>query len=113
MMTSMDVSEANELRTGTLSDFWGDFILPRYPTSGGNGTEGKATGKDGPCGATLQGSGEASIDSSSSVRKIESSRARPLQDMRHTQQEPPVYSVPQLEKQVNKNPEWPCLVCTL
>ncbi|KAH9972776.1 WLM domain-containing protein [Lactifluus volemus] len=32
MMTSMDVSEVNELRTGTLSDFWGDFILPRHPT---------------------------------------------------------------------------------
>jgi hypothetical protein len=38
MMTSMDSSEANELRTGTLSDFWGDFILPKCPTRGGYDT---------------------------------------------------------------------------
>ena len=32
MMTSMDAFEANQLRTGTLSDFWGDFILPKRST---------------------------------------------------------------------------------
>ncbi len=32
MMTSMDASEANQLRTGTLTNFWGDFILPKRST---------------------------------------------------------------------------------
>jgi len=44
MMTSMDSSEANELRTGTLSDFWGDFILPKCSTRGGYGTGDNTTG---------------------------------------------------------------------
>jgi hypothetical protein len=38
MMTSMDASEANQLRTGTLSDFWGDFILPNHSTPESYGT---------------------------------------------------------------------------
>ncbi|KAH9959631.1 WLM-domain-containing protein [Russula dissimulans] len=29
MMTSMDATEADNLRIGTLVDFWGDFILPK------------------------------------------------------------------------------------
>jgi len=44
MMTSMDASEANLLRTGTLSDFWGDFILPKRSTPEGYGTGDKRTG---------------------------------------------------------------------
>lgn len=44
MMTSMDASEANQLRTGTLSDFWGDFILPKRSTPEGYGTGDKRTG---------------------------------------------------------------------
>ena len=45
MMTSMDESEANELKTGTLSDFWGDFILPKSKSStrGGYGTGDNST----------------------------------------------------------------------
>ncbi len=38
MMTSMDASEANQLRTGTLPDFWGDFILPKHTTRKGHAT---------------------------------------------------------------------------
>ena len=38
MMTSMDTSEANQLRIGTLSDSWGDFILPKRSTPEGYGT---------------------------------------------------------------------------
>ena len=38
MMTSMDASEANQLRTGTLPDFWGDFILPKHTTHKGHAT---------------------------------------------------------------------------
>ena len=44
MMTSMDTSEANQLRTGTLSDFWGDFILPKRSPPEGYGTGDKRTG---------------------------------------------------------------------
>ena len=44
MMTSMDASEANQLRTGTLSDFWGDFILPKRSTPDSYGTADKRTG---------------------------------------------------------------------
>jgi hypothetical protein len=44
MMTSMDTSEANQLRTGTLSDFWGDFVLPKRSTPEGYGTEDKRIG---------------------------------------------------------------------
>jgi hypothetical protein len=44
MMTSMNASEANELRTGTLSDFWGDFILPKCSTREGYGTGDNTTG---------------------------------------------------------------------
>ena len=43
MMTSMDASEANQLRTGTLSDFWGDFILPKHTTREGSATGDKNT----------------------------------------------------------------------
>jgi len=45
MMTSMDTSEANELRTGTLPDFWGDFILPKCSTREGYGTGDNTTGE--------------------------------------------------------------------
>ena len=31
MMDSMDTSEADQLKTGTLSDIWGGFILPKRP----------------------------------------------------------------------------------
>jgi len=43
MMTSMDASEAKQLRTGTLSDSWGDFILPKRSTPEGYGTGDKRT----------------------------------------------------------------------
>jgi hypothetical protein len=60
MMTSMDALEADELRTGTLTDFWGDFILPKRSTSEGNNRRSKATGDDGPPHVTLQRTGNTS-----------------------------------------------------
>jgi hypothetical protein len=45
MMTSMDASEANELRTGTLSDFWGGFIIPKCSTRESYGTGDNTTGE--------------------------------------------------------------------
>ncbi|KAI0001516.1 WLM domain-containing protein [Russula compacta] len=48
MMTSMDASEVDQLRTGTLSDFWGDFILPKRQTGEGHDAGSTATRDDGP-----------------------------------------------------------------
>lgn len=138
MMKSMDVSEADRLRTGTLSDFWGDFILPRRPTREGHGTECKATGKDGPSRATLQRIGKVSIDTSSSAtaRRTEPSKPRPgkleqeeisshiqqkspvptvtpLDTLSNSMQTSKVHNVPQPQKQMNEMLEWSCLICTL
>ncbi|KAI0266619.1 hypothetical protein BGY98DRAFT_939036 [Russula aff. rugulosa BPL654] len=54
MMTSMDAIEADQLRTGTLTDFWGDFILPKRTTEEGRSTGNKETGNDGSPRGTLQ-----------------------------------------------------------
>jgi hypothetical protein len=115
MMKSMDASEANQLKTGTLSDFWGDFILPRRPTSEGTDTEGKATGKDGPSRATLQRAGNAPIDTSSSApaQTPGSGHGKLQEEIRRMQQGTLAHNVPRLDNQVNKNPQWSCLVCTL
>jgi hypothetical protein len=47
MMTSMDASEAKLLRTGSLTDFWGNFVLLKCSTSEGYSTGSKETGDDG------------------------------------------------------------------
>lgn len=70
MMTSMDASEANQLKTGTLTDFWGDFILPKRSTGEGHSAGSKATGNDGPPRVTLQGAGNASIAKSASSAPV-------------------------------------------
>jgi hypothetical protein len=44
MMDSMDTSEANQLKTGTLSDIWGGFIMPKRPLDNDHAAESKATG---------------------------------------------------------------------
>jgi hypothetical protein len=70
MMTSMDASEADQLKTGTLTDFWGDFILPKRSTGEGHSTGSKATGDDGPPRATLQGAGNTSIATSAAPAPV-------------------------------------------
>ena len=42
MMDSMDTSEADQLKTGTLSDIWGGFILPKRPLDKVYAVESKA-----------------------------------------------------------------------
>jgi hypothetical protein len=71
MMTSMDASEADRLRTGSLTDFWGDFILPKRSTGESHGTGSKATGDDGPPPrATLQRTGNTSIVTSATAAPV-------------------------------------------
>jgi len=142
MMKSMDASEADLLRTGTLSDLWGDFILPRRPTKEGHGTKCKATGKEGLSRVTLQRTGNLSIDTSSSATALRPEASKPRlgkleqEEISHIQQKSPaqavtpldstvaitlsnsiqsskVHNVPRPQKQMNEMLEWSCLVCTL
>jgi hypothetical protein len=61
MMTSMDAIEADQLRIGTLTDFWGDFILPKRTTGEGRSTGNKETGNDESPHGTPQRTGNTSV----------------------------------------------------
>ena len=80
MMTSMDASEANDLRTGTLSDFWGDFILPKCSTREGYGTGDNTTGSQASPRGIPQRAGSASTPTCTTpapVHDPESLKSRP------------------------------------
>jgi hypothetical protein len=62
----MNASEADQLRTGTLTDFLGDFILPKRLTGEGHGM-GRATPR-----VTQHGDGHPSIAMSSASTHVTS-----------------------------------------
>jgi hypothetical protein len=78
MMTSMDAIEADQLRIGTLADFWGDFILPKRATSEGCSTGKKETGYDGSPRGTLQRAGNTSVAKSAASAAPVKTRADPI-----------------------------------
>jgi hypothetical protein len=142
MMTSMDVTEADQLRTGTLTDFWGDFILPKHSTGEDHNTGSKETGYDGSPRGTLQRAGSTSVATyaaSASVRTRAdpiSTKFTPAQEFQLEKQDVLDHVVAEphntLDSTTNFNqnlkvgnelrtiredkrilPMWSCLVCTL
>jgi hypothetical protein len=135
MMTSMDASEADQLKTGTLTDFWDDFILPKRSTGKGHGTGSKAAGDDGPPRVTLQGAGNTTSASSAPVRTRTdpvSSTLMPAQqdekqrlpshvgakphsklDSTVSNQDLKVGDKLRTIRKDRQTPMWSCLVCTL
>lgn len=73
MLTSMDATEADQLRTGALTGFWGDFILPKHTTGTGN----KETGHDGSPRGTLQRVRNTSVATSAASAPVRT-RADPI-----------------------------------
>ena len=95
MMTSMDTIEANQLRTGTLTDFWGDFILPKRTTGEGCSTGNKGTGNDGSPRGTAQRAGNTSDTKSAAPAAPVKTRADPIS----TKFTPPAPKFQRAEKQ--------------
>ena len=115
MMTSMDASEANLLRTGSLIDFWGDFILPKCSTEG-HSTGSKETGDDGPPPRiTLQRAGNTSSVTSGTSAPVRtradptSSKFTPAQE--ESQHEREGFRTITIKE--DRQTMWSCLVCTL
>ena len=128
MMGSMDASEADQLKTGTLSDIWGGFIVPKRPLD-------KVTGDDGPR-INSQGAKNASMHAplppapSRGTANSESSRAQPGklpqgqardekrvlgQTAWHQEKTLGVttFSNPKTRGEMARNLRWSCLMCTL
>jgi hypothetical protein len=89
MMTSMDATEADQLRTGTLTDFWADFILPKRTTGEGRSTGSKETGYDGSPRGALQRAGNTSVAKSAASAPVRtradpiSTKFTPAQEFQH------------------------------
>ena len=139
MMTSMDATEADQLRTGTLADLWGDFILPKRTIGEGRNRGNKETGDDGSPRVTLHRAGNTSVATSSSapVRTRAdpiSTKFTPTRELQHEKQdalghvvaEPHNtfdFTLPNSNQNLNelrtiredkqRLPMWSCLVCTL
>lgn len=123
MMTSMDALEANQLRTGTLTDFWGDFILPKRSTGEVDNTGSKATGNDGPPHVDLHRAGNTSAPSALVRTRADpvSSKFTPAQEeLQHEGQGllGHVVSTQNLKvgnelRATREDTMWSCLVCTL
>jgi len=129
MMDSMDTSEADQLKTGTLSDIWGGFILPKRPLDKVPAKESKAT-----C-VNPQGARNASTHAPSppapplSTAKPESSKSQPRklpqeqtrdgkrvlgQIARHQERTfDAAFPEPTTRGETARNVTWSCLVCTL
>lgn len=90
MMTSMDVTEADQLRTGTLTDFWGDFILPKRTTGEGCSTGKRETrGNRSPRG-TLRRAGNTSVATSATSAPVKdpiSTKFTPAQEFQYKKQD--------------------------
>ncbi len=124
MMDSMDASEADQLKTGTLSDIWGDFILPKRPLDKVHAAKSKATGDGGPPRVNPQGARNASIHTPSppapprgTVRSELSSKL-PQEQTRDGkrvlgQTFGATFPNPMTRGEIARNPKWSCLVCTL
>jgi hypothetical protein len=133
MMTSMDALEANQVRTGTLTDFWGDFILPKRSTGEGDNTGSKATGNDGLPHVNLQRAGNTSATSAPARTRADpvSSKFTPAQEelqhegqgsLGHVAAKPldtrlsnstHNLKVGNELRATREDTMWPCLVCTL
>jgi hypothetical protein len=129
MMDSMDTSEADQLKTGTLSDIWGSFILPKRPLDKVPATESKAT-----C-VNPQGAKNASTHAplppapKLSTARAESSKFQPRklpQEQARDGKRILGQAVPHQERTFDatlpnsttrgetlRNVTWSCLVCTL
>ncbi|KAH9058358.1 WLM-domain-containing protein [Lactarius vividus] len=134
MMDSMDASEAKQLKTGTLSDIWGDFILPKRPLNKVRAAESKATGDDSPR-VNSQGAKNASMRAPSppapprGAVRPESPRFCPgklpqeqtqggkqMSGRTVSHQERTfgaTLSNPKTRCEIARTPKWSCLVCTL
>ena len=134
-MDSMDASEADQLKTGTLPDIWGGFILPKRPLDKVPAAESKATGDNGPLRISPQGARNASMYAPSPPAPprgtviSESSRSRPTKlPQEQTRDEKRVLGQiachqertfdatspnPKTRGEMAQNLTWPCLVCTL
>ncbi|KAI9461719.1 WLM-domain-containing protein [Lactarius psammicola] len=131
MMDSMDASEADQLKTGTLSDIWGGFILPKRPPNKVHAVESKATKDGNPPRVNPQGTRNASMHASSppapprGTARPESSRKLPQEQTRNgkrvlgqtaSHQERTfgaTFPNPKTRGEIARNPKWSCLVCTL
>jgi len=143
MMTSMDATEVDQLRTGTLTDFWGDFILPKRTTGEGRSTGNKETGNDGSPRGTLQRAGNTSLAKSAASAPVRtrvdpiSTKFTPAQEFQHEKQDAlgnvvaePHNTLDSTTPNSNQNlkvgnklrtiredkqilPMWSCLACTL
>jgi hypothetical protein len=143
MMTSMDAIEADQLRTGTLTDFWGDFILPKRTNGEGSSTGNEETGDDRSTRGTLQRAGHTSVAKSAASATPVRTRADPIstkftpaQEFQHKKQDAlghvvaePHNTLDSTTSNSNQNlkvgnelrtiredkqiPMWSCLVCTL
>ncbi|KAI9512026.1 WLM-domain-containing protein [Russula earlei] len=139
MMTSMDASEADNLRTGTLTDIWRDFILPQRLTGEGDSSGSRAT-EDGPPRVIQTRMGDTPIITSSESTPerrradLEPSKIKlgeiAHEELRLVEQESLVHTVDKWrsapgsrlsnstrnlikDDNVDQIPKWSCLVCTL
>jgi hypothetical protein len=143
MMTSMDATEADQLRTGTLRDFWGDFVLPKRTTGEGCSRGNKETGDDGSPRCTLQIAGNTSLAKSAASAPVKtradpiSTKFTPTQEFQQEKQDALGHAVAEPHNTLdsttpnsNNNlkvgnklrtirddqqilPMWSCLLCTL
>jgi len=123
MMTSMDATEADNLRIGTLADFWGDFILPKRLNVEENAPNNWATGDNGPP-RDIQKGGRACLEPTArDVIRLEEhesldqtiAKPRNASDSRvsNSTQIFKVDNVPGTRTVSEQIPKWSCLVCTL
>jgi len=126
MMTSMDATEADNLRIGTLADFWGDFILPKRLNVEENGPDDRATRDDGPPRFIHKRVGNATSPSvpergraGFEIRlKEHGSLDHTITELRNASvsnstQNLKVDNVPGRRAVREQIPKWSCLVCTL
>ncbi|KAI0303834.1 WLM domain-containing protein [Multifurca ochricompacta] len=138
MMNSMDAFEANQLKTGSLSDFWGNFILPECSTGEVGRAASTATKGDRPPRVTPRSAGVVSIGTSTNTRRPvgpELSRfglGSPAQEeirqgdhtashsdrtsgttLSNSTQTLTARNAPLMQREIEQNSKWSCLVCTL
>ncbi|KAH9068318.1 WLM-domain-containing protein [Lactarius deliciosus] len=134
MMDSMDASEAKQLRTGTLSDIWGDFILPKRPLDKVRAAKSKATGDDGPR-VNSQGARNVPVHApspptpprgtagpelsrfcSGKLPQEQTRGGKRMSGQIASHQERTFGATlpnPKTRCEIARNPKWSCLVCTL
>lgn len=130
MMDSMDASEANQLKTGTLSDIWGGFILPKRPLDKeGHAPESEATPVNPQKARSASTHAPAPPAPTGSTARPELSKSQPRKlPQEETQDGKRVLgqTVPHQERtfdatlpnsttrgETARNLTWSCLVCTL